>query len=168
MNKDSSLLSVHNLHVFFKTDDSEFEAIKGISFNIEKNQTVALVGESGSGKSVTSLATMGLLPKKQARISIDSKILFEGENLLSLSTKALREKCGKEIAMIFQDPMSSLNPVFKVGKQISEILQIHTNLKINKLNLKLFHYLKKLVYPIQKKSITLILINSQEGNNKEL
>lgn len=147
MNKDSSLLSVHNLHVFFKTDDSEFEAIKGISFNIEKNQTVALVGESGSGKSVTSLATMGLLPKKQARISIDSKILFEGENLLSLSTKALREKCGKEIAMIFQDPMSSLNPVFKIGKQISEILQIHTNLKNQQIKSKVISLLKEVGLP---------------------
>ncbi|MCF9047254.1 ABC transporter ATP-binding protein [Acinetobacter nectaris] len=125
---NTPLLSVKDLKVFFKSDQGETEAIKGISFDIYPNQTTALVGESGSGKSVTSLATMGLLPQKQSRISKESQILFEGENLLGLSAKALRQKCGKDIAMIFQEPMSSLNPVFTIGSQIAEVLKLHTSL----------------------------------------
>ena len=123
------LLSVENLSVSFKGENKQFiETVKGISFQIPANTTVALVGESGSGKSVTSLATMGLLPKGQSRIAENSKILFEGKDLLSLSSKQMRAICGKDIAMIFQEPMSSLNPVFTVGDQIAEIMRIHLNM----------------------------------------
>ncbi|WP_423854015.1 ABC transporter ATP-binding protein [Acinetobacter guillouiae] len=123
------LLSVENLSVSFKGENKQFiETIKGISFQIPANTTVALVGESGSGKSVTSLATMGLLPKGQSRIAENSKIIFEGKDLLSLSSKQMRAMCGKDIAMIFQEPMSSLNPVFTVGDQIAEIMRIHLNM----------------------------------------
>ena len=123
------LLSVENLSVSFKGENKQFiETVKGISFQIPTNTTVALVGESGSGKSVTSLATMGLLPKGQSRIAENSKILFEGKDLLSLSSKQMRAMCGKDIAMIFQEPMSSLNPVFTVGDQIAEIMRIHLNM----------------------------------------
>lgn len=123
-----ALLSVEHLRVFFKSEQGYTEAIKSISFQIEPNQTVALVGESGSGKSVTSLATMGLLPAHQAKIDPASKIVFEGVNLLTLSANELRKRCGKDIAMIFQEPMSSLNPVFTVGSQVAEILKLHTRL----------------------------------------
>ncbi|MDR0235223.1 ABC transporter ATP-binding protein [Acinetobacter sp.] len=123
------LLSVEDLSVSFKGENKQFiETVKGISFQIPANTTVALVGESGSGKSVTSLATMGLLPKGQSRIAEKSKIIFEGQDLLRLTTTQMREICGKEIAMIFQEPMSSLNPVFTVGDQIAEILRIHLNM----------------------------------------
>ncbi|WP_419819580.1 ABC transporter ATP-binding protein [Acinetobacter sp.] len=123
------LLSVENLSVSFKGENKQFiETVKGISFHIPTNTTVALVGESGSGKSVTSLATMGLLPKGQSRIAENSKILFEGKDLLSLNSKQMRAICGKDIAMIFQEPMSSLNPVFTVGDQIAEIMRIHLNM----------------------------------------
>jgi peptide/nickel transport system ATP-binding protein len=123
------LLSVENLSVSFKGENKQFiETVKGISFQIPANTTVALVGESGSGKSVTSLATMGLLPKGQSRIADNSKIIFEGKDLLSLSSKQMRAICGKDIAMIFQEPMSSLNPVFTVGDQIAEIMRIHLNM----------------------------------------
>ena len=123
------LLSVENLSVSFKGENKQFiETVKGISFQIPTNTTVALVGESGSGKSVTSLATMGLLPKGQSRIAENSKILFEGKDLLSLNSKQMRAICGKDIAMIFQEPMSSLNPVFTVGDQIAEIMRIHLNM----------------------------------------
>ncbi len=88
------------------------------------NTTVALVGESGSGKSVTSLATMELLPPESSQIALDSKILLREETYLNLPRREMR-KCGKDIAMIFQEPMSSLNPVFTVGSQIAEILQLH-------------------------------------------
>lgn len=123
------LLSVEDLSVSFKGENKQFiETVKGISFQIPANTTVALVGESGSGKSVTSLATMGLLPKGQSRIAEKSKIIFEGQDLLCLTTTQMRKICGKEIAMIFQEPMSSLNPVFTVGDQIAEILRIHLNM----------------------------------------
>lgn len=125
----SALLRVENLSVSFKGENKQFvETVKGISFEIPPNTTVALVGESGSGKSVTSLATMGLLPVGQSRVSEKSKIIFEGVDLLSLPPKKMREMCGKEIAMIFQEPMSSLNPVFTVGDQIAEILRLHLNM----------------------------------------
>ena len=121
-----ALLQVENLRVSFKNEEKQYiETVKGISFSIPVNTTVALVGESGSGKSVTSLATMGLLPTESSQIASDSKILFEGQNLLDLPRHEMRKKCGKDIAMIFQEPMSSLNPVFTVGSQIAEILQLH-------------------------------------------
>lgn len=121
-----TLLQVENLRVSFKNEEKQYiETVKGISFSIPVNTTVALVGESGSGKSVTSLATMGLLPPESSQIALDSKILFEGKNLLDLPRREMRKKCGKDIAMIFQEPMSSLNPVFTVGSQIAEILQLH-------------------------------------------
>ncbi|WP_110973833.1 ABC transporter ATP-binding protein [Acinetobacter sp. WCHAc060042] len=121
-----ALLQVENLRVSFKNEEKQYiETVKGISFSIPVNTTVALVGESGSGKSVTSLATMGLLPTESSQIALDSKILFEGQNLLDLPRREMRKKCGKDIAMIFQEPMSSLNPVFTVGSQIAEILQLH-------------------------------------------
>ena len=120
------LLQVENLRVSFKNEEKQYiETVKGISFSIPVNTTVALVGESGSGKSVTSLATMGLLSTESSQIASDSKILFERQNLLDLTRREMRKKCGKDIAMIFQEPMSSLNPVFTVGSQIAEILQLH-------------------------------------------
>ena len=122
----SVLLSVENLSVFFKDENKQLtETVKGISFQIPQNTTVALVGESGSGKSVTALAMMALLPVGQSKTSKKSKIRFEGKDLLSLSTREMRAICGKDIAMIFQEPMSSLNPVFTVGDQIAEVMRIH-------------------------------------------
>ncbi len=122
----SVLLSVENLSVFFKDENKQLtETVKGISFQIPPNTTVALVGESGSGKSVTALAMMALLPVGQSEIAKKSKIMFEGKDLLSLSTREMRAICGKDIAMIFQEPMSSLNPVFTVGDQIAEVMRIH-------------------------------------------
>jgi peptide/nickel transport system ATP-binding protein len=124
-----TLLSVRNLVVNFRQEDGEkFNAIKGVSFDIPKNRTVALVGESGSGKSVTSMAIMQLLPPNNTEISPDSQILFEGKNLLGLSASELRKMRGKDIAMIFQEPMSSLNPVFTVGDQVAETLMLHAGL----------------------------------------
>lgn len=123
---ESTLLSVENLRVSFKGEDQQYiETVKGISFRVPANKTVALVGESGSGKSVTSLATMGLLPPGQSKIDTQSRIIFDGKDLLKLSRKEMRDICGKDIAMIFQEPMSSLNPVFTVGDQIAEVLRLH-------------------------------------------
>jgi peptide/nickel transport system ATP-binding protein len=123
---DNLLLEVRNLRVAFRTDKKNtFEAVKGISFSLPKNATVALVGESGSGKSVSSLAVMGLLPADTTIIHEGSSIRFDGRELLGLPVEARRKLCGKDIAMIFQEPMSSLNPVFTVGFQIAEVLRLH-------------------------------------------
>ena len=112
----NNLLEVRDLRVTFRLDKkTTFEAVKGISFNVPRNSTVALVGESGSGKSVSSLAVMGLLPPDNTIIDPASSIHFGGRDLLQLSIAERRTMCGKDISMIFQEPMSSLNPVFTVG-----------------------------------------------------
>ena len=120
------LLQVRDLRIAFRTDKKNtFEALKGISFDVPANSTVALVGESGSGKSVSSLAVMGLLPEQTTVIDPASSIRFAGRELLGLPLRERRALCGKDIAMIFQEPMSSLNPVFTVGFQIGEVLRLH-------------------------------------------
>ncbi|MDS7935789.1 ABC transporter ATP-binding protein [Acinetobacter sp. V91_7] len=146
--KNAPLLHVKNLRVSFKGEDKQYiETVKGISFDIPANTTVALVGESGSGKSVTSLATMGLLPVGQSKIDDQSKIIFEGKDLLSLSRKDMRKICGKDIAMIFQEPMSSLNPVFTVGNQIAEVLCLHMGLSRKQARQRVLELLKEVGIP---------------------
>ncbi len=120
------LLRVENLRVSFRGDKNiVFEAVKGISFDIPVNKTVALVGESGSGKSVSALAIMGLLPSGNTIIDPSSRILFEGNSLFDMTGRQRRQLCGSKISMVFQEPMSSLNPVFTVGYQIGEVLRFH-------------------------------------------
>lgn len=146
--KSVPLLHIENLRVSFKGEDKQYiETVKGISFNIPANTTVALVGESGSGKSVTSLATMGLLPVGQSKIDEKSKIVFEGQDLLSLSRKDMRKICGKDIAMIFQEPMSSLNPVFTVGNQIAEVLCLHMGMSRKQARQRVLELLKEVGIP---------------------
>lgn len=147
-NNNAPLLHVQNLRVSFKGEDKQYiETVKGITFDIPANTTVALVGESGSGKSVTSLATMGLLPVGQSKIDEQSKIIFEGKDLLSLSRKDMRKICGKDIAMIFQEPMSSLNPVFTVGNQIAEVLCLHMGLSRKQARQRVLELLKEVGIP---------------------
>jgi len=120
------LLQVRDLRISFRLDrKSTVEAVKGVSFDVPSNSTVALVGESGSGKSVSSLAVMGLLPPETTIVHPGSQALFEGRELLTLPPAERRNICGKDIAMIFQEPMSSLNPVFTVGYQVGEVLRRH-------------------------------------------
>lgn len=146
--KSVPLLHIENLRVSFKGEDKQYiETVKGISFDIPANTTVALVGESGSGKSVTSLATMGLLPIGQSKIDEKSKIVFEGQDLLSLSRKDMRKICGKDIAMIFQEPMSSLNPVFTVGNQIAEVLCLHMGMSRKQARQRVLELLKEVGIP---------------------
>lgn len=145
---ESPLLKVENLEVSFKSESKQWiKTVKGISFSIPKNKTVALVGESGSGKSVTSLAVMGLLPKGQSQISEQSQIRFEDKDLLNLSVAELRNICGKDIAMIFQEPMSSLNPVFTVGDQIAEVLRIHLGMGRKQARVRVLELLKEVGIP---------------------
>jgi|KBSSwiStaDraftv2_1062776.scaffolds.fasta_scaffold52090_1 peptide/nickel transport system ATP-binding protein len=120
------LVSVRNLRISFRLDrHTTFEAVKGISFDIPRDSTVALVGESGSGKSVTSLAMLGLLPPENSIIDPASEVLYGGRNLLALPIGELRKLRGADISMIFQEPMTSLNPVFTVGWQLEEVLRLH-------------------------------------------
>ncbi len=120
------ILDVENLKVSFHTYAGEVQAVRGISFHLNKGETLAIVGESGCGKSVTSKAIMRLLPEPMpAEIKEGSKISFEDNNILEMDNKELRKLRGSDISMIFQDPMTSLNPTMTVGKQIAESLIIH-------------------------------------------
>src|SRR2546423_796811 len=120
------LLSVEDLRVRFWTRRGLVHAVNGISFSIAPGETLGIVGESGCGKSVTALAMLGILPRS-ARIT-SGRALLEGRDLLKLKRRELRAIRGREIAMIFQDPMTSLNPVLTIGRQIREALQAHLGL----------------------------------------
>src|ERR671936_2385647 len=118
-----ALLEVRDLKTHFRTDDGIVKAVDGVSFSIEKGETLGIVGESGSGKSVTCLTIMGLNPKRNTISS--GEAIFKGENLLTMSSNRLRDIRGNDIAMIFQDPMTSLNPVHRIGAQLVEAIQLH-------------------------------------------
>src|SRR2546425_3242330 len=118
-----ALLEVKDLKTYFRTDDGIVKAVDGVSFEIEKGKTLGIVGESGSGKSVTCLSIMGLNPRRNTITS--GEALFKGQNLLTMSPRKLRSVRGNDIAMIFQDPMTSLNPVHSIGKQLEEAILLH-------------------------------------------
>ena len=118
-----ALLEVEDLRVQFSTDDGIVHAVDGISYSVDTGRTLGIVGESGSGKTVSSLTTLGLTRAKNT--SIEGQIMFEGRDLVSLSDDELRKIRGNEIAMIFQDPLSSLHPFYKVGTQLSEAVLAH-------------------------------------------
>jgi peptide/nickel transport system ATP-binding protein len=118
-----ALLEVSDLKTHFRTDDGIVKAVDGVTFQVEKGQTLGIVGESGSGKSVTCLTIMGLNPKLNTITS--GQALFKGDDLLRMPGRRLRDIRGNDIAMIFQDPMTSLNPVHTIGKQLVEAIQLH-------------------------------------------
>ena len=120
----SVLLEINNLRTSFFTSDGEVRAVDGVTFDIEEGKTMGLVGESGCGKSVTALSVMQLLSKGIGRV-VGGKILYRNENLAEFTEPQMREIRGNEISMIFQEPMTSLNPVFAVGEQISESVRLH-------------------------------------------
>jgi oligopeptide/dipeptide ABC transporter ATP-binding protein len=126
------ILKVENLRTYFQTEAGVARAVDGVSFHVNPGETLGIVGESGSGKSVTSLSVMGLIAKPAGQIQKGSRILFHGtngvEDLVALPEDRMRTIRGNDIAMIFQEPMTSLNPVFKVGDQISESLRLHQGL----------------------------------------
>lgn len=122
------LLEVKNLTTQFQIDNGRYSAIDDISFSVKKGETVCIVGESGCGKSITALSIMGLIPSPPG-IPSTGEILLEGENLLEFTHSQMLKVRGKDISMIFQEPMTSLNPVFQIGSQVAEVLINHNNMK---------------------------------------
>jgi len=120
------LLKINNLYTSFFTDAGEVKAVRGVSFSLEKGKTIGLVGESGCGKSVTALSILRLIPFP-GRI-VEGKVIYNGKDLISLSEYEMQKIRGADIAMIFQEPMTSLNPVLTIGNQISEAISLHQNL----------------------------------------
>jgi peptide/nickel transport system ATP-binding protein len=123
VNQNGHLLDVQNLRVSFRTEDGVVQAVDGVSFGIDSREVVAIVGESGSGKSVTAMTLMGLTRGPNTRF--EGRALFEGQDVIAASEDDLRKIRGAQIAMVFQDPMSSLDPVYRVGDQIAEQIRVH-------------------------------------------
>lgn len=146
MNTKETILSVKNLSVNFKTPDGIFEAVKDVSFEINRGETLALVGESGSGKSVSALSIMRLLAPFASH-GQDSKIIYEGRDLLALEDDHMRAIRGQEIGMIFQEPLSALNPLHTIEKQIGEVLDIHQGLDVTARQIRILDLLDMVEMP---------------------
>jgi peptide/nickel transport system ATP-binding protein len=142
----TALLDVRDLRTHFKTDDGEFAAVDGVSFSVDAGRTLAIVGESGCGKSVTSLSIMGLLPKPAGRIAGGS-IRFEGRELVGARPNDMQDLRGNGMAMIFQEPMSSLNPVLTIGQQIVEGLLRHRKMSTAQAQARAIEMLRKVRIP---------------------
>lgn len=124
------VLSVRDLRISFSTYAGEVQAVRGASFDLRSGETLAIVGESGSGKSVAARSIMRLNPEANTIVR-GGEIMFEGENILKHSEGRMQQVRGPKIAMVFQDPMTSLNPVMRIGRQITESLEVHTDLDRN-------------------------------------
>ncbi len=122
-----TILEIKGLKTYFKVEEGQVPAVDGVDFPLRKKETLAIVGESGSGKSVTALSILRLIQSPPGKI-VSGEILYEGRDLLKLNEREMRRIRGNEISMIFQEPMTSLNPVFTIGKQISEVLMVHQNM----------------------------------------
>jgi oligopeptide transport system ATP-binding protein len=121
---NGNILSVNNLKTYFQTEDGVVKAVDGITFELKKGETLGIVGESGSGKSVTNLSIMRLIPEPPGKI-VDGEIVFDGKDVRKLSLEEVRKIRGKRIAMIFQDPMTSLNPFLRISTQLAEVTELH-------------------------------------------
>ncbi len=141
-----AMLEVNNLKTHFKTQDGLVKAVDGVSFSLEPGETIGIVGESGSGKSVTALSIMQLNPQPPAEYP-EGEILFEGRNLLEASEGELQKLRGDDIAMIFQDPMTSLNPVFTIGNQIQEAIKLHQDVSKSEARQKTIEVLRDVGIP---------------------
>ena len=146
------ILNVKNLSTYFYTDEGTVYAVDDVSFSMKKGETLGIVGESGSGKSVTALSITGLIPAPPGKV-VAGEILFEGEDLLKKSKKEMRLIRGEKIAMIFQEPMTALNPVLTIGYQISEGLRIHQGLSKQEAREKALDMLRKVGIPLPEKRI---------------
>jgi len=146
------MIQIKNLHVQFSTYGGQVQAVRGVSFDLHKGETLAIVGESGCGKSVTSQSIMRLIPTPPGRITKGS-ILFKGQDLTKLSEKKMRDIRGADISMIFQDPMTALNPTLRVGEQIAENIMQHENISKEKAKEKAFEMLELVGIPNPKERL---------------
>ncbi len=142
----SELLVIEDLHTYFYSGGRVIKAVEGVSLKVDKGEVVGVVGESGCGKSVTAMSIMRLIPEPPGKYERGS-IIFKGRDILSLDPESLRALRGKEIAMIFQEPMTALNPVFTVGYQIDEVLRVHTDLSAEERYDRVIEMMKKVGLP---------------------
>lgn len=126
-NTNNNILEIKNLHTYFYTDSGVIKSVDGVDIELREGTTLGIVGESGSGKSVTALSVMGLLMGTTGKVA-EGEILFEGRDLTKLDDEERRKMRGEKISMIFQEPMTSLNPVMKIGDQITECILMHNNI----------------------------------------
>jgi len=150
--EDQAILEVKNLRTYFNTYGGIVKAVDGVSFELHRGETLGLVGESGSGKSVSNLSIMRLVPSPPGKI-IDGEVLFNGEDVLSKSEKEMRQLRGRKISMIFQDPMTSLNPLLRISFQMIETIQLHRGLNKNEARGKALEMLKMVGIPSPERRI---------------
>ena len=150
-NKET-ILSVRNLKTHFKTDEGIVKAVDGVSFELKKGETLGIVGESGSGKSVTNLSIMKLIPSPPGKI-VDGEVLFDGKDILKLDANGIREIRGNRISMIFQDPMTSLNPFLRISTQLVETIVLHQKTDKNSARAKAIEMLELVGIPAPEKRI---------------
>ena len=153
-----NLLEVKDLKTYFYTDNGVVKSVDGVSFHVKKGETLGIVGESGCGKSITSLSIMQLVETPPGKI-VNGEILYEGENLLKKDKIEMRKIRGSQIAMIFQEPMTSLNPVFTVGQQITEALKIHMGLDKNEAKKRAIEMLNLVGFLCRRNGLMSILIS---------
>jgi oligopeptide transport system ATP-binding protein len=146
------LLEIDNLSVAFPTRSGPIFGVKGVTMNVGARERIGVVGESGSGKSVTALSIMRLIPTPPGRI-VSGKLLFGGQDLLSVGKSRLRQLRGNEISMIFQDPMTSLNPVFTIGHQVEETLRAHTKLNRAQIRARAIELLERVGIPTPERKL---------------
>ncbi|GAE26746.1 oligopeptide transport ATP-binding protein OppD [Halalkalibacter wakoensis JCM 9140] len=149
----TALLQVENLEILFKKEQQYVSTVSGVHFHVDSGEMVGIVGESGCGKSVTSLSIMGLLPKDFSKVSQNTKIHFNGKSLTEITEKEYRKIRGNDMSMIFQDPMSSLNPVLTIGYQMNEMILAHTKLSKKEARKKAINMLEKVRIPRAEKII---------------
>lgn len=149
---NENILEIKNLQTHFSTENGIVKAVDGVSFEVKKGEILGVVGESGSGKSVTAASVMRLIPNPPGKI-VGGEINFNGEDLLKKPMSEIRKIRGNEISMIFQEPMTSLNPVFKVGDQIAEVLRLHQGLSKKEARKKSIEMLKKVGIPSPEKRV---------------
>ena len=145
-NKNNTLLSIKDLKVYFRSDDELARAVDGVSFSVSREETVCLVGESGCGKTVTALSILGLIPRPPGEI-VAGSISFKGQNLLEYDEAQMQKIRGNQIAMVFQEPLTSLNPVFTIGDQIGEAIRVHESIANDELEPRCVRLLKDVGIP---------------------
>jgi len=146
VNKNNILLSVKDLKVYFRSDDELARAVDGVSFSVSREETVCLVGESGCGKTVTALSILGLISRPPGEI-VAGSISFKGQNLLEYDEAQMQKIRGNQIAMVFQEPLTSLNPVFTIGDQIGEAIRVHESIANDELESRCVRLLKDVGIP---------------------